>query len=219
MNSKEAIAEEMDSQGDSQQSQDSVLTVIQEERHEVLYFAYGSNLSTAQMRARCPLSTAIGLGFLPRWRWIINSRGYANILPPCSPCSSSTTTTTTTTEDDDDGVYGLLYLLPPRDEESLDRFEGVPHAYEKLRCEVRWVRDGDGKLLAGEEGEEEEEEQKGRGEPVKALVYVDERRTEDGTPAKEYVGRMERGIKDAVRNWGLDEGYANRVMRKWWTKV
>ncbi|KAM3502608.1 hypothetical protein MY10362_004735 [Beauveria mimosiformis] len=205
----------MDSQGDSQQSQDSVLTVIQEERHEVLYFAYGSNLSTAQMRARCPLSTAIGLGFLPRWRWIINSRGYANILPPSSsPCSSSSTTTTAA-DDDDDGVYGLLYLLPPRDEEILDRFEGVPHAYEKLRCEVRWVRDGDGKLLAGEEGEEE----KGGGEAVKALVYVDERRTENGTPAKEYVGRMERGIEDAVRNWGLDEGYANRVLRKWWSKV
>ncbi|KAM0666420.1 hypothetical protein ACQRIT_005179 [Beauveria bassiana] len=206
MNTREVIVEDVDSQGDSQQSQDSVLTVIQEERHEVLYFAYGSNLSTAQMRARCPLSTAIGLGFLPRWRWIINSRGYANILPPSSPPSSSSSSSTTT----DDGVYGLLYLLPPRDEESLDRFEGVPHAYEKLRCEVRWVRDGDGKLLAGEEG---------GGEPVKALVYVDERRTEDGTPAKEYVGRMERGIEDAVRNWGLDEGYANRVMRKWWTKV
>ncbi|KAM3502387.1 hypothetical protein MY11210_009082 [Beauveria gryllotalpidicola] len=195
---------------DSQQSQDSVLTVIQEERHEVLYFAYGSNLCTAQMRARCPLSTAIGLGFLPGWRWIINSRGYANILPPCP---SSTTTT------DDDGVYGLLYLLPPRDEESLDRFEGVPHAYEKLRCEVRcWVRDGDGdddgKLLPGEE-----EKEKGGGEMVKALVYVDMRRTEDGTPASEYVGRMERGIEDAVRNWGMDEGYAKRVMRKWWTKV
>ncbi|KAM3480759.1 hypothetical protein MY5147_001048 [Beauveria neobassiana] len=208
MNTREVIVEDVDSQGDSQQSQDSVLTVIQEERHEVLYFAYGSNLSTAQMRARCPLSTAIGLGFLPRWRWIINSRGYANILPPSSsPSSSSSSSSTTTT---DDGVYGLLYLLPPRDEESLDRFEGVPHAYEKLRCEVRWVRDGDGKLLAGEEG---------GGEPVKALVYVDERRTDDGMPAKEYVGRMERGIEDAVRNWGLDEGYANRVMRKWWTKV
>ncbi|KAF1738671.1 hypothetical protein CRV24_000599 [Beauveria bassiana] len=207
MNTREVIVEDVDSQGDSQQSQDSVLTVIQEERHEVLYFAYGSNLSTAQMRARCPLSTAIGLGFLPRWRWIINSRGYANILPPSSSPSSSSSSSSTTT---DDGVYGLLYLLPPRDEESLDRFEGVPHAYEKLRCEVRWVRDGDGKLLAGEEE---------GGEPVKALVYVDERRTDDGMPAKEYMGRMERGIEDAVRNWGLDEGYANRVMRKWWTKV
>ncbi|KAI1167106.1 hypothetical protein F5B18DRAFT_603766 [Nemania serpens] len=45
-----------------------------------LYFAYGSNLSTAQMRNRCPLSTPIGLAHLAGWTWIINERGYANIV-------------------------------------------------------------------------------------------------------------------------------------------
>ncbi|KAH6892529.1 AIG2 family protein [Thelonectria olida] len=50
-----------------------------EERLEVLYFAYGSDLSTEQMQQRCPYSTPAGLAHLEGWRWFINSRGYANI--------------------------------------------------------------------------------------------------------------------------------------------
>lgn len=193
----------MDSQEDSQPSQGSLMTVVDEERHEVLYFAYGSNLSTEQMRTRCPLSTAIGLGFLPGWRWLINERGYANVVSPAHPSFADAPADA----DAAGGVYGLLYLLPPGDERSLDVFEGVPAAYDKCQCPVRWVRDGDGKPVPG------------GGEAVTALVYVDERRTRPGVPRPEYIGRMERGIEDAVRNWGLDEAYANRVMRKWWKSV
>ncbi|KAA8572454.1 hypothetical protein EYC84_003074 [Monilinia fructicola] len=52
-----------------------------------LYFAYGSNLSLTQMKARCPNSTYYGLGVLQGYRWIINQRGYANIVsdPPHDP--------------------------------------------------------------------------------------------------------------------------------------
>lgn len=189
----------MDSQEESQPSQGSFMTVIEEERHEVLYFAYGSNLSTEQMRQRCPFSTAIGLGFLPGWRWIINERGFANIVPLDHVSSSDIT------PDPAGGVYGLLYLLPPRDEESLDVFEGVPESYDKAQCQARWVRDGDAKPIPGE------------GTPVKVLVYVDEKRTSEAAPRTEYIGRMERGIEDAVQNWGMDADYANRVMRKYWT--
>ncbi|KAM4055277.1 gamma-glutamyl cyclotransferase, AIG2-like domain-containing protein [Hirsutella rhossiliensis] len=182
---------DMDSppQEDSQASQSSVMTVTQEKRHEVLYFAYGSNMSTAQMRQRCPHSTPVGLGLLSGWAWIINERGYANVV----------------VEDraEAPGVYGLLYLLPPRDEERLDGYEGVPQAYEKVACEARRVRDGDLRAVD---------------EPVTVLVYVDRQRVAESVPRHEYVGRMERAIGDAVGNWGLDEGYANRVMRRFWAK-
>ncbi|OAA53435.1 AIG2 family protein [Cordyceps fumosorosea ARSEF 2679] len=181
---------------ESQESQDSTATVVEQDRHEVLYFAYGSNLSTAQMRARCPSSTPVGLAVLPGWRWSINARGYANALPPTHPCFPLAPPTTPA-----EGVHGLVYLLPPRDEASLDVHEGVRSgAYGKVRCKVRWVRDGEA----------------GEGEEVEALVYVDEKRAEKGTPREEYVGRMEAGIEDAVRNWGMDEEYANKVMRTWW---
>ncbi|KJZ77024.1 hypothetical protein HIM_03345 [Hirsutella minnesotensis 3608] len=125
---------QQDSEGGSQPSQgSSVMTATPEARREILYFAYGSNLSTDQMRRRCPHSTP-----------------------------------------------------------QLDRFEGVPWAYEKMRCQVRWVRDGDGRPVCGDALEEEG----------------------DGPPRQEYVGRMETAIADAVANWGLPEDYADRVMRK-----
>ncbi|KAF7954986.1 uncharacterized protein EAE97_000245 [Botrytis byssoidea] len=47
---------------------------------QTLYFAYGSNLSHAQMQTRCPDSTYVGMGILQNHRWIVNQRGYANIV-------------------------------------------------------------------------------------------------------------------------------------------
>ena len=91
---------------------------------QTLYFAFGSNLSTAQMHRRCPASTALGLGELKGWRWIINKRGYANVVP------GSTST-----------VYGLLYRLPSDDEATLDLCEGVPWAYDKKYLDAKWLKD------------------------------------------------------------------------------
>ncbi|CAM1502906.1 Fc.00g076820.m01.CDS01 [Cosmosporella sp. VM-42] len=176
------------------------MTLMQENRHEVLYFAYGSNLSTEQMRQRCPYSTAVGLGYLEGWKWFINERGFANIsqLPiDDSPGSSKGK------GKQEEGVYGLLYLLPPDDEERLDGFEGVPYAYQKFQVDVTWVRDA-----AGEDV----------GETLRALIYVDEMRVEESVPREEYVGWMERGIRDAVENWGMEEAYADRVMRRFWSE-
>ncbi|KAL5083709.1 hypothetical protein Trisim1_000978 [Trichoderma cf. simile WF8] len=211
----------MDSQG-SQDSQDSTLTITDENRSEILYFAYGSNLSTEQMRQRCPYSTAVGLGKVTGWRWIINARGYANIVRESEDID---------TQKDDDGgvekvdeqkgksrmeedteesqVYGMLYLLPVEDEERLDRYEGVPWAYEKLHIEASWVSNTD--RVDGEEQQVEEELT-----PVKVLAYVDRQRVTEGRPKEEYVERMERGIEDAVENWGMSEEYADRVMRRFW---
>lgn len=175
---------------DSQISQDSQMTIIDEDRHEILYFAYGSNMSTAQMRQRCPYSMPIGLGFLPGWRWIINERGYANIVQQDSQTGA--------------GVFGLLYLLPPRDEDSLDVFEGVGYAYGKSKVDVTWKLDGEKKSIAG-----------GSGQVVRALVYTDEQRTAESAPLEEYIRRMETAIDDAVENWGLDRGYAAELRRFW----
>ncbi|KAL8847178.1 MAG: hypothetical protein Q9221_007779 [Calogaya cf. arnoldii] len=80
------------------------------------YFAYGSNLSLSQMTARCPSSSYIGIARLTHYRWIINRRGYANIVQ---------------TENPSDIVYGLVYVLTNDDEEQLDLREGVPWAYTK----------------------------------------------------------------------------------------
>ena len=88
-------------------------------RAQTLYFAYGSNLGLEQMAKRCPESRYIGHARLPDFRWQINERGYANVVP-------------------EPGGYveGLCYLLSPEDEARLDRSEGVPAAYEKMHYEV-----------------------------------------------------------------------------------
>ncbi|KAH6969730.1 hypothetical protein DER45DRAFT_61730 [Fusarium avenaceum] len=204
----------MSSQGDSQPSQDSTMTLMQENLSEVLYFAYGSNLSTEQMRQRCPYSTPVGLAYLKGWKWIINARGYANVvqLPIDSdedtPDAEENKQLTTRSKgkgkekekaNDEDGVYGLLYLVPPEDEERLDGYECVPWAYQKFQVDVKWAS-----------------AKKDEDETLRALVYVDSERVEEDVPRDEYVGRMEEGIEDAVENWGLDEDYAERVMRRFW---
>ncbi|KAF5661678.1 hypothetical protein FHETE_8326 [Fusarium heterosporum] len=200
----------MSSQGDSQPSQDSTMTLMQENLSEVLYFAYGSNLSTEQMRQRCPYSTPVGLAYLKGWKWIINARGYANVVQ--LPIDSDDDTPDAEESKqlgarekgkdkarEEDGVYGLLYLVPAEDEERLDGYEGVPWAYQKFQVDVKWASaksDGD--------------------DALRALVYIDSDRVDEDEPREEYVGRMEEGIKDAVENWGLDEDYADRVMRRFW---
>ncbi|KAF9632337.1 hypothetical protein BFW01_g3199 [Lasiodiplodia theobromae] len=117
-------------------------------RRPTLYFAYGSNLWLAQMRRRCPSSVYLGVARLrsngngSHWRWVINERGYANVVEIPTPFSVATAHEGQEKEKDGDGdeddesdvVYGIVYALPPApsaDEESLDAAEGVPIAYGK----------------------------------------------------------------------------------------
>ncbi|KAJ6463847.1 hypothetical protein C8R47DRAFT_1326893 [Mycena vitilis] len=76
---------------------------------KTLYFGYGSNLWKKQMDTRCPENQFLGTARLPDWRWIINGRGYANIVPGYV----------------DDEVWAFVYELSPADEELLDGYEGM----------------------------------------------------------------------------------------------
>jgi hypothetical protein len=218
----------------SDMSASSTATITPADRHEVLYFAFGSNLSTGQMLQRCPSSVPVGLGYLPGWKWIINERGYANIVQvdtTGSPVkgqgcdipmdgtgeSSADKGKGKQTEDSDSdvevqkfttGVYGLVYLLPPQDETSLDGYEGVPWAYQKEKLEVEMVPSGS--ML---------QQQQGSDQPVRiqvnmALVYVDKNNVTEGDPQEEYVVRMNVGIEEAIGEWGMPEWYVEEVLRR-----
>jgi cation transport regulator ChaC len=92
---------------------------------QVIYFAYGSNLSTRQMRARCATARvdaravlcnhalAFG-GFSVRWGGAV-----ATLVPSLGA-----------------QVEGLLYVLRPADLRSLDRHEGHPWVYRRARFAV-----------------------------------------------------------------------------------
>ncbi|KIJ55234.1 hypothetical protein M422DRAFT_151765 [Sphaerobolus stellatus SS14] len=95
---------------------------IEANAQPVLYFGYGSNMWQAQMRRRCPESKFVGIALLKDWKWIINTRRYANIIPSQG-----------------DHVYALVYELTPSDESSLDRYEGVPTDYIKKYLPVHFT--------------------------------------------------------------------------------
>ncbi|KAI3559431.1 AIG2 family protein [Colletotrichum abscissum] len=192
-----------------------------------LYFAYGSNLSPTQMSLRCPASTPLGLAHLPDHTFIINARRYANVVPngPVNPAylADADAAAAPTTDPASasapppppsappsaaPGVYGVLYALPPRDEATLDRCEGVPHAYQKQDLAVSIAN-----LASKGIGAASAAAGLAPGSNVTALVYVDTERTEPSTPRAEYVDRMNRGVDEATERFGLPRGYVDDVIR------
>ncbi len=72
------------------------------------YFAYGSNIDVMGMRWRCPGAKMVEIAQLRDFRFLINTRGLATIVPQ-----------------KDCAVYGILWTITESDEEVLDHYEGV----------------------------------------------------------------------------------------------
>lgn len=163
-----------------------------------IYFGYGSNLWLHQMTTRCPTSTYLGVARLPNYQWIINDRGYANVV-------EVTDSNSTSMSPYDDVVFGLVYSLEAEDEKRLDKNEGVPVAYTKemLQCEF-WPSDTEHKVDTSKDPEKKED----------MLVYIDRNRVQRDKPREEYIYRMNQGITDAVK-LGVPEDYVRDVMRKY----
>ncbi|KAH8644756.1 hypothetical protein IG631_02220 [Alternaria alternata] len=163
-----------------------------------IYFGYGSNLWLHQMTTRCPTSTYLGVARLPNYQWIINDRGYANVV-------EVTDSNSTSMSPYDDVVFGLVYSLEAEDEKRLDKNEGVPVAYTKemLECEF-WPSDTEHKVDTSKDPEKKED----------MLVYIDRNRVQPDKPREEYIYRMNQGITDAVK-LGMPEDYVRDVMRKY----
>jgi gamma-glutamylcyclotransferase (GGCT)/AIG2-like uncharacterized protein YtfP len=73
-----------------------------------LHFAYGSNMSRALMRRRCPSARALGPARLDGWRFAIMREGYASIVP--APGAA---------------VHGVVWRLSPRDLAALNAYENL----------------------------------------------------------------------------------------------
>ena len=152
------------------------------------YFGYGSNLWLRQMSLRCPSSTYVGIARLSSYRWMINNRGYANIVE---------------TNSTSDVVYGLVYRLTQKDEDRLDVNEGVPIAYTKEMIPIDfWPLDAGEKVDFSSSGETKD-----------LLVYIDRERVKDDKPKTEYIHRINMGVADAVKI-GMPQDYVDDVIRK-----
>ena len=155
------------------------------------YFGYGSNLWLDQMKRRCPHSAYDGVGMLAGYKWIINSRGYANVI-----------SVNDTDPDTDTVVYGLIYSLTSDDEKALDRNEGVPDSYTKEMMLAKfWPSEKGRKVDMSQEPAEKA-----------MLVYIDRKRITEHPPKEEYVVRMNRGIEDAI-SLGVPSAYIEKYLR------
>jgi hypothetical protein len=89
-----------------------------------LHFAYGTNMSRALMRARCPLARPLGRATLAGWRFSINPDGLASLAAHQGA-----------------HVHGVLWEVSARDVAAINAYEGIASGlYEARLLPVR--RDG-----------------------------------------------------------------------------
>lgn len=93
----------------------------------IYYFAYGSNMDSAQMRERCPDAVALGAACLENYRLAFT------IFAPHRNCGAADIV-----HSQGDSVYGVLYSLTQSDATRLDAFEGAPDHYERLKVIVTY---------------------------------------------------------------------------------
>jgi len=176
--------------------------ISQHHTERKMYFGYGSNLWREQMQLRCPSSEYLGIARLNGWYWIINGRGYANVVQRGT--NSTVDGQGVENMKGADEVWGLVYSLTPTDEARLDRNEGVPHAYTKeMHIIDFWP--------TGKKPEDPIDRSK-KPTQENMLVYVDLKRTVPDKPKKEYIHRMNMGIADALKA-GVPEEYINSTLR------
>lgn len=125
-----------------------------------LYIAYGSNLNLPQMAFRCPMAKVVGKGILRDYELLF--RG------------SRRSAVATVEPKEGANVPVLVWDIKPKDELSLDRYEGYPRFYDKQTMTVEM-----------------------EGKSVPAMVYVMTPGHEFGTPSEYYLETIREGYETA----------------------
>lgn len=95
-------------------------------------------------------------------------------------------------------MYGFVYEIGSKDEQSLDGYEGVPSAYEKKTIPLELI-------IGSGDGETEKR-------TIDALVYIDGIRTSRDLPKTEYIQRINMAIKDALQK-GIPQSFVDKYIR------
>ena len=92
------------------------------------YIAYGSNLNLEQMSRRCPTAHVVGAATLHNWKLMFRGGSHSAVATIERKIGSK--------------VPVLVWKIQPRDEHSLDSYEGWPYLYRKetLRLTVHGRR-------------------------------------------------------------------------------
>ena len=130
------------------------------------YFAYGLNLNRKRMLECCPGSQTRFTAELPNYRLIFTgwSRQWRGGVASIKLSRG-------------DKVLGAIYEISDIELTRLDRFEGCPDNYNRLKITV--YRD--------------------TGEPIEAITYINNRQSEATKPSPEYLAVIQQGY----REWGL----------------
>lgn len=96
------------------------------EEDTFIAFAYGSNMSTARLRERCPSAKPLGvaelIGFELRWhKRSADGSGKCDIVAGATP---------------ETRVLGVLYEIASKEKSELDRAEGLGNGYAEIEVEV-----------------------------------------------------------------------------------
>jgi cation transport regulator ChaC len=91
----------------------------------VIYFAYGSNMSTARLRERMPSCKPIGKATLPGYSLRFHKRS----VDQSGKCNAFATGNV-------NGVIGVLFSFDPAERAELDKAEGVGSGYEHATVTV-----------------------------------------------------------------------------------
>lgn len=125
-----------------------------------LYIAYGSNLNLEQMAHRCPTATVLGTSEIKDYELVF--RG-------------SKTGSYATIEPQEGGIVPvLIWEIEPKDEKSLDKYEGYPNFYGKENMNL--IIDG---------------------QRIPAIVYIMPDTHVLGMPTDSYVNSIAKGYESA----------------------
>ena len=133
------------------------------------YFAYALNLGRRQMRENCPRAKPLFRARLPHFRLVF--AGWSRKWRGGTASIRSST---------GDLVVGALYEVSEPDLRLLDRHEGVPGTYERLKV----------KVVTEDE------------DFVEAVTHVRVDPAEETKPSAEYLAVVQEGYRD----WGLASG-------------
>ncbi|NOZ33587.1 MAG: gamma-glutamylcyclotransferase [Alphaproteobacteria bacterium] len=84
-----------------------------------LYFAYGSNMLTQRLRARCPSATSLGMAKAAGWQLAFTQKGGdASAKATLVPADGNT-------------AHGVLFEIAATERAALDRAEDWPNSYRR----------------------------------------------------------------------------------------
>jgi len=129
----------------------------------VYYFAYGSNLNHKQMLERCPDSKPGFLATLHNYKLVFVgwSRQWRGGVASIKSFKG-------------ERVLGAIYEISERDLRRLDKYEGYPSNYNRLKVTV-FSEDG---------------------KPIEAITYIKSGQLEETPPAREYLAVIQQGYRD-----------------------